>query len=344
MTSAGALRVPRSFPLLLVAALLALPAGQTEAQTQEVDPGRRGQDPAATDAALESRYFDSGGLRLHYIDEGSGEPVVLIHGFSLDLRLNWVDPGVVSTLTEAGYRVLAYDFRGHGQSAKPHDETKYGPPEVRDPIRLLDHLGIDRAHVIGYSRGGLIAHRLLAERPGRLISVVLGGYGEGTGGEKAFDATTRALLAEALAQEDYRPLILAVAPNLPPEQVEAWDGLLRERNDGRALAAAFRADGSFPPFNERELRDNEVPTLAIVGEEDPFREGVERMAAAMGRLEVLVLPGADHASTLERPEFVTAVLGFLAKQGKARACICHAESGSAGYYPGSVGDGPGWVR
>ncbi len=110
-----------------------------------------------------------------------------------------------------------------------------------------------------------------------------------------------------------------MAPEFAPEEVDAWDRRLREMNDGRALSAAFRSDLSFPAFGQEELRTNRVPTLAIIGEHDPFGEGVESMRAVLGRLEVLVLPGADHASTIGRPEFVTAVLGFLAKHGKEHA-------------------------
>lgn len=304
----------RSAPaFLLAASLLGAPG---DARAQEPEPAPTGEAPFET---LESRYFDSDGVRLHYIDEGAGEPVLLIHGFSLDLRLQWVRPGIVSALSEAGYRVIAYDKRGHGASGKPHDPAAYGAPDVEDPIRLLDHLGIDRAHVVGYSRGGRIAHHLRAEHPGRLRSVVLGGYGAGSEEEDALGAAARSDLADAMERGDYRPLVRAVAPELDPEEVDAWDRRLREMNDGQALSAAFRSDLSFPPFTERELRTNRVPTLAIIGERDPFREGVESMGAVMGRLEVLALPGADHATTIERPEFVTAVLGFLAKHGEAPA-------------------------
>lgn len=305
----------RSAPaFLLAASLLGAPG---DARAQEPEPAPTGEAP--TGATLESRDFDSDGVRLHYIDEGAGEPVLLIHGFSLDLRLQWVQPGIVSALSGAGYRVVAYDKRGHGASGKPHDTAAYGAPDVEDPIRLLDHLGIDRAHVVGYSRGGRIANHLRAEHPGRLRSVVLGGYGEGSDEEDGLGAAARSDLADAMERGDYRPLVRAVAPDLAAEEVDAWDRRLREMNDGRALSAAFRSDLSLPPFAEEELRTNRVPTLAIIGEHDPFGEGVGSMRAVMGRLEVLVLPGADHATTIGRPEFVTAVLGFLAKHGKEHA-------------------------
>lgn len=306
----------RSTLAFLLAASLLGATGAARAQEPEPEPAPTDEAPVET---LESRSFDSDGVRLHYIDEGAGEPVLLIHGFSLDLRIQWVQPGVVSALSEAGYRVVAYDKRGHGASGKPHDTAAYGAPDVEDPIRLLDHLGIERAHVVGYSRGARIANHLRAGHPGRLRSVVLGGYGEGSDQEDGLGAAARSDLADAMERGDYRPLVRAVAPELATEEVEDWNRRLREMNDGQALSAAFRSDLSLPPFTEQELRTNRVPTLAIIGERDPFRERVESMRAEMGRLEVLALPGADHESTIGRPEFVTAVLGFLAKRGEMHA-------------------------
>ncbi len=97
---------------------------------------------AEAQEAPESRRFDSDGVEIHYVDQGSGEPVLLIHGFTADLDVNWREPGLFSRLREAGYRVIAYDSRGHGRSDKPDDPAMYGPVEVGDAVRLLDHLDI----------------------------------------------------------------------------------------------------------------------------------------------------------------------------------------------------------
>jgi len=303
-----ALRIVPAF--LLLVSLLGV-AGAVRAHEPEPDPSPPGE-------TVESLFFDSHGVRLRYVEEGAGEPVLLIHGFSLDLQLQWMRPGIVSALSDAGYRVIAYDKRGHGASAKPRDRAAYGVPDVKDAIRLLDQLEIERAHVIGYSRGARIAHHLRAEYPGRLRSLVLGGYGEGADDDDALGVAVRSSMADAMERGDYRPLLRAVAPELAAEDIEAWNRQLGEMNDGQALSAAFRADLSLPSFSDRELRTNQVPALAIIGEDDPFREGVESMRAVMGRLEVVALPGADHASTLGRPEFLTAVLGFIGKHGEVR--------------------------
>ena len=100
-------------------------------------------------------FFDSDGVRIHYADRGRGEPVVLIHGFTGSYARHWESPDVIAALTQAGYRVIAMDCRGHGQSGKPTGASDYGLELVRDAVRLLDYLIIERAHVVGYSMGGV---------------------------------------------------------------------------------------------------------------------------------------------------------------------------------------------
>ena len=98
--------------------------------------------------------FSSNGIEIAYIDEGAGAPVLLIHGFASNVVTNWVDPGWVRTLVRAGYRVVAFDNRGHGRSEKLYDEAVYGAELMaEDARRLLDHLDIARADVMGYSMG-----------------------------------------------------------------------------------------------------------------------------------------------------------------------------------------------
>jgi non-heme chloroperoxidase len=127
-----------------------------------------------------TRYFETDGLRLAYDDVGDrdGEPIVLLHGFAADRRLNWKLPGWYDTLANAGYRVLALDARGHGLSAKPSDIEAYRPQGIAgDALRLLDHLGLRKACLFGYSMGGRNACWLLAHHGRRFRAVVIGGTG-----------------------------------------------------------------------------------------------------------------------------------------------------------------------
>lgn len=269
--------------------------------------------PGQAREAPEGRFFDSDGVRIHYVDEGSGEPVLLIHGFTADLRVNWVEPKIFGGLRDAGFRVVAYDTRGHGKSDKPHDPEKYGPVEIEDAIRLLDHLGLRRVHVVGYSRGGRIAGRLRARHPDRVRALTLGAWADPGDGKGWRDRAPAGEIADALAEGNVAPLVRWVDPGASAELIEAVRSGVGERNDMAALAAAFRAGDSFPDLSKRDLASNEVPTLALVGSEDPFREDAQRMAEVMSELEVLVIPGATHSSTGRRPEFLTGLLGFLTK-------------------------------
>src|SRR6266545_4770733 len=124
----------------------------------------------------EHLYFDSAGVRLHYIVEGKGEPVVLIHGYGGSIDAGWTDAGIVKGLSDR-YQVIAFDMRGHGRSDKPRTPEAYGLPMVEDVIRLMDRLKIERAHIVGYSMGGRIAITLLADHPERVRTAAIGGAG-----------------------------------------------------------------------------------------------------------------------------------------------------------------------
>ena len=112
--------------------------------------------PAASAAQQTGNTFDSRGVRIHYVDKGRGTPVVLIHGLTGSYARHWETPGAIEALEKAGFRVIAIDCRGHGQSGKPRNPSEYGLEMVEDVVRLLDHLRIEQAHVVGYSMGGAI--------------------------------------------------------------------------------------------------------------------------------------------------------------------------------------------
>ncbi|MGH6861963.1 MAG: alpha/beta fold hydrolase, partial [Phyllobacterium sp.] len=150
------------------------------------------------------QFFDNDGLKLAYRDEGGGDPILLIHGFASSSLYNWVQPGWVPALTAAGYRTIAIDNRGHGDSAKPHDKALYTPTLMAgDAAALLKHLGIARAHVMGYSMGARISAFLALEHPQLVASLVFGGLGIGMV-EGAGDWSP---IAEALLAEDAQSIV-----------------------------------------------------------------------------------------------------------------------------------------
>src|SRR6184192_1879661 len=120
--------------------------------------------------------FQHDGVEIAFLDQGEGEPIVLVHGFASTAAVNWVYPGWVTTLTRAGRRAIALDNRGHGASAKLYDPAAYHSASMAEDVRaLLDHLGVARADVMGYSMGARIAAYLALAHPERLRSIILGG-------------------------------------------------------------------------------------------------------------------------------------------------------------------------
>jgi pimeloyl-ACP methyl ester carboxylesterase len=132
--------------------------------------------PANSIAAAESQFFDAKGVKIHFLIEGTGEPVVLIHGLDSSARVNWQMPGTIDALAK-DHQVIAIDLPGYGESDKPADPAAYGEQWVDDVILLLNHLNIRKAHIVGYSMGGMVALKLIAEHPERVISGTLGGAG-----------------------------------------------------------------------------------------------------------------------------------------------------------------------
>jgi pimeloyl-ACP methyl ester carboxylesterase len=131
--------------------------------------------PIALDrVSAQDQFFDLNGVRIRYVDQGSGQPVVLLHGFGGSLESGWVETGVLPNLAR-DYRVIALDYRGHGQSDKPHDPKSYGRHMGQDVVRLLDHLNIARAHIVGHSLGAGITATLLTTHPDRFLTATLSG-------------------------------------------------------------------------------------------------------------------------------------------------------------------------
>src|ERR1700689_5852060 len=145
-------------------------------------------------------YFDSKGVQIHFEEQGSGDAVVLVHGFASRAEHNWAGDWIPARARH--YRVVALDCRGHGDSGKPHDPAAYaGETMGDDVIRLLDHLGIKRALIMGYSMGGRIVTGLLMLHPERLRAAVLGGIGAATASAPSFSRQpiVDALLAENIS-------------------------------------------------------------------------------------------------------------------------------------------------
>jgi pimeloyl-ACP methyl ester carboxylesterase len=250
-------------------------------------------------------FFASDGVRIHYLDEGRGAPVVLIHGFGLSAAENWMRTGMVERLARR-WRVLALDVRGHGESDKPHDPARYGLNIVRgDIVRLLDHLGIARARIMGYSMGSRIALDMLMYHPERLSAALLGGFGQG--GQIRVPGQ-RNRIAAALLEED--PALI--------EDVMARRfrrGAERNGKDLRALAAYIRAEETSDAeaaVDFAALGRLTIPVMVATGDRDVIAGDPRPLAGWFRDARIAVIEGGDHVSVPADARFHQVVEDFLA--------------------------------
>jgi pimeloyl-ACP methyl ester carboxylesterase len=243
--------------------------------------------------------FTHDGVEIAFLDEGAGEPVVLIHGFASNKEVNWVAPSWVATLTGAGRRTIALDNRGHGASSKLYDPAAYHSAIMAEDVRaLLDHLALPRADIIGYSMGARIAAFLALAHPDRVRSATLGGLGdrlvEGVGLPEAIaDALEARSLADVKDPVAY--MFRAFA-----EQT---------KSDLRALAACMR--GSRQTLSRAEAARIAVPVLVAVGSKDQIAGSPEPLAGLIPGARALVIPDRDHMLAVGDRVFKSAELEFL---------------------------------
>lgn len=241
-------------------------------------------------------------VEIAFLDEGQGEPIMLIHGFASNKEVNWVYPGWVTTLRRAGRRVIALDNRGHGESSKLYDPAAYHSAIMAADIRaLLDHLGLGRADVMGYSMGARNTAFLAVEHPERVRSAVLGGLGVGLiEGVGEPERIARALEAPALADvsDPTGHMFRAFAE--------------KTRSDLRALAACIR--GARQTLSPDDVGRIDVPVLVAVGSIDTVAGSPEALAALIPGAQALVIPGRDHMLAVGDPVFKAAVVDFLARR------------------------------
>ena len=246
--------------------------------------------------------FHNGAVEIAYLDEGEGDPILLVHGFASTAKVNWVYPTWVSELRKSGRRVIALDNRGHGDSEKLYDAQAYEIPTMAgDVTALMDHLQIERADIMGYSLGARMAAWLALRQPHRLRSAIFGGIGmaliEGGGpGEN---------VAEALE-----------APSLD----EVTDPVGRTfrafadqtRSDRRALAACLR--GSRRLMTREEAAGIAVPVLIAVGTSDEIAGSAQALGKIIPGAEVLDIPNRDHMRTVGDKVYKTGALRFLSER------------------------------
>ncbi len=216
--------------------------------------------------------FDSAGVKIHYEIKGQGPPVILIHGLMASAKINWDWPGITPLLTNR-HQVIALDCRGHGFSDKPTADGQYGLKMVDDVVRLMDHLKIKQADVVGYSMGGMITMKLMALHPERVRSGVVGGMG----------------------------------------WLQQWDPLLgtKDGTNQNAFIACVKGFSELA-LAEKEVREIKTPFTVLMGERDPLRaRTVEPLRQLRPDVPINVIAGANHLTCIGKPEFKAALKNFL---------------------------------
>jgi pimeloyl-ACP methyl ester carboxylesterase len=219
--------------------------------------------------------FDSDGVKIHYQVEGRGEPVVLIHGLHASAQMNWAAPGIIADLAKT-YRIIALDCRGHGQSDKPEAEGSYGVKMVEDVVRLMDHLKLRSAHIVGYSMGGMIGLKLAVLHPDRVRSTTLGGMG---------------WMEEGSRQQDF------------------WAG-----NDRRGGNAALIRGFTEFATTAAQVKAIRTPISVVIGDRDPCRLlYVVPLLKLRPEIPEHVIAEAGHIGCIAKPEFKTGLRTALAR-------------------------------
>lgn len=264
--------------------------------------------------AAEDQYFNSDGVNIRYQVLGSGTPVILVHGFVADFESNW--SSVIDVLT-SHFQVIGIDTRGHGKSGKPHDAAAYGIQMAIDVTNLMDHLGIDKAHVAGYSLGGIIALKMASIYPDRLYSAVTAGNGMFTH-DNILMITTGYIANLQKAIEQNISVVDAIIPpgvEVPPSMEEMLETMRSLDNDPRALLAVQEALGRMV-ISVGDAAAIHVPLLAIYGSLDDGLKTVDRLKAAAPNTEVIVIEGEDHLSTPNAPTFALALRDYFLRIGE----------------------------
>src|SRR6201991_2798611 len=247
--------------------------------------------------------FHNGAVEIAYLDEGEGDPIILVHGFASRKNVNWVYPTWVSELRKNGRRVIALDNRGHGDSAKLYEPAQYSIPVMAsDVLALMDHLAIPQADVMGYSMGGRMTAWLGLNEPQRLRSAILGGIGIGGLIEGTRPGENVAKALEAPSLDDVTDPVGRTFRAFADQT----------RSDRRALAACLR--GSRRLMTRDEAASIRVPVLIAVGTADEIAGSASALGKIIPDAKVLDIPNRDHMRAVGDKVYKTGVLEFLSQR------------------------------
>lgn len=278
---------------------------------------------------VEGEYFDSNGVPIHYTVDGDGEEaVILVHGLAAQADVNWRLAGVTDLLSDK-YKVVMFDLRGHGLSGKPDDPELYGIEMVRDIPRLMDHLGIERAHVAGYSLGGFITLKFATQYPQRVLSASYCASGWKDPEDPADirspyrspdtpDTFKDSKEKQDTPKKNIHPPVQAASVldfdflETPVDYVKDYVG---ESFMPKTVRKALKASYEDFIVSKEAIEENTVPSICFIGTRDGLKPYADAMKEHMPNLELVVLDGADHITTAINSEFHEKLRAFIEAHG-----------------------------
>jgi pimeloyl-ACP methyl ester carboxylesterase len=231
--------------------------------------------------ATQSGSFDSNGVKIAYVTAGKGEPVILVHGLYSSAQMNWQAPGTFDLLAQH-FQVIALDLRGHGKSDKPTGDADYGQPMVEDIVGLMDHLKIQKAHMVGYSLGGIIVTRLMIDHPERVRSGALGGI---------------AWLRQGSGLQGF------------------W-ATMQPRDNGRTPPACVHGIARLAVTAD-QIKSIKTPVEILVGDRDPCKRlYVDPLQSVRNDWPVVLIKDAGHFNCIVKDKLKQGLLEWLVKNAR----------------------------
>jgi pimeloyl-ACP methyl ester carboxylesterase len=249
--------------------------------------------------------FQSGGLTLAYDDIHGGDAgtAVLVHGFATNRAENWKRLSWYASFERKGYRVAALDLRGHGESEKPHDPAAYARADmVGDVIALMDHLGLGRVDLVGYSMGSHLSLRLALTAPDRVANLILGGVGGRMLPGAPQPPPPKMTMREAMTAAD--------PASIPDKTMKGFRQFADNQGDDK-LALAACSEGAGAPLDPDELYGLRMPVLVVAGSLDEIAGDPQALADAIPGAKAVTLPACDHFSAIPHALFKASVFDFL---------------------------------
>lgn len=286
--------------LTLVAAASVSPAGQEKLLRASILPQQGGSQTAAAPSLLTApdQQFAADGITLRYREVGTGDPLVLIHGYSASLESM---AGIAGALPQ--YRTIALDVRGFGGSTKFADPARFGQLMVDDVARLMDHLKIARAHLIGHSMGALIAANVAARYPDRVSSAALVA-GPFYADESTFNRETSRWTADLESGKGLANFMLWLFPAFKPEMAAGFNAQVMKANDLGSLIAVMR---SLPKLAIAGLPKNGDKVLLVAGTGDPLFPLSPAFFKQSRGARMVEIDGADHMNVITNVTSVAAI-------------------------------------